>query len=383
MAQMAEVVQEQGTTAEPVPRFGLWGNWIAHLIIISVVSRVTYSIFFDPKLSPLHIYPQPFGAILFWMLMVDIWFFINFELWPFTRLRQPARGVVSTIACLVLTLFIVWLFNFAWGAWDPTFDHARADGTGYLAAGLGVLIGFFTWSTMTVNFGNWPWADHGLKQPMVGAGDFLLGFFLWVLGYAALIYPNLAPWATPQHHFFDLPTTIGWFYSVIVAMLLTGALWENWPWSLAGNRRAIAIVSLIGNLVLGAVIFILFMGLLRAVLIPADIQKALGAGINIEAAQLGVCFVWWIVFMFNVMKNWPTQFGQLTNYALRAVITFVLGVITYLVYNHWAGTAILHEPAVQGSYGGNPLLFMDWLIMILFFYVWNFGSWGLTREETD
>jgi hypothetical protein len=43
------------------------------------------------------------------------------------------------------------------------------------------------------------------------------------------------------------------------------------------------------------------------------------------------------------------------------------------------GTKVLHFPALKGNYGGAPLTFMDWLILVLLWYTVAFGGYGSTR----
>jgi hypothetical protein len=69
----------------------------------------------------------------------------------------------------------------------------------------------------------------------------------------------------------------------------------------------------------------------------------------------------------------PTHLTPALNRVVRTVIVFVLAVATYLLYYHWLGTAVLHEPAMLDSYGGNALIGMDWVTLILFGYVVSFG----------
>jgi AAT family amino acid transporter len=64
---------------------------------------------------------------------------------------------------------------------------------------------------------------------------------------------------------------------------------------------------------------------------------------------------------------------------IRTVIVTLLAIGTYVLFMRGLGTRVLHYPAIKGHYGGNPLSWMDWLILVLLWYTVAFGSYGSTR----
>lgn len=381
MASLENAEVQRRPSRTPGLQLGLWSYGIVNLILIFAVSLVTWYWLADPVVSSLKLYPQPFAAILFWMLMTLILLGFNTELYPFNRLKQPLAGLLAAIVGTLLALAIVWFLTSVIGSWDPAFAAGRPNGLGYLAAALWVLMGFFTWSTLTNNWGHWPWVDLGLKQPVVGIAEFLLGFFLAVLGYVVLIYPNLATWADPQKALLPLPTVIGWYYSVIVSMLLTVVTWENWPWSSFNSRAGVAIGSFFGNFVLGTVIYYVFLAVIKGFLTPAPVLAKLGDSITLYPAELGVGVVLWILVWGNLFGNYPTHLGKTTNMIVRTIVVLALAVATYLGYYNWFAVKVLHEPVLVGNFGGDALIWIDWVILVLLYYVVYFGTYGLVRRQ--
>lgn len=197
--------------------------------------------------------------------------------------------------------------------------------------------------------------------------------------YAVLVLPNVATWAEPGNSVLDLTTTIGWFYSVIVSAIITGLLTDNWPWRLAGPGGRMAAASLVGNVALGTGIYFALLAIVKAI-IGAQTVDQLGPAITQFPAQLGVCWVFWMVLWANAFGNRPTGRSAGVNYLVRIAVTFVLGIGTFVLYYYVVAGTILHEPGVAGALHGNALGWMDWMVLWILFYVVGLGSFGLPAE---
>lgn len=360
---------------------GTWLFGLAALIVILIVSLLVWYLLVDPKTAIISIYPQPFGAWLFWNILTLVWFAFNFEFWCLKRLEQPALGAVGFVISVILSFIAIWIVNYGLGALDPAFAASRAGGAGFAAGAMFVLIAFYFYGASVAQWGHWPWTDAGLKQPLVGVGELLMCTVISLTGYLVLVYPNLAVWGEEGGRIVDMSTALGWFYSVIVLYVLTISITQNWPYSLCKTRAGTVISSIIGNFLFGTVFYYFALWLLKGYLIPPDVQQALGSGINAYPAELGVCFVLWLLLWTHAFGNWPNHLSNGVNMLVRLVITFVLGVFTYLIYYNWGFWKVLHEPAIAGSYGGDALLWMDLLVFFLFTYAFAFNFWPFKRKE--
>lgn len=363
----------------PSPRW--WTFGLLNVAVITVVSVLGWYLLADPVTSPLDVYPLPFNTALFWALMFVVWFGFNLEMSWFARLPQPLGGVVFTAATVGGGIVVTWLLARGLGAVNPDFDPAGPLGVlAYFVAALFVLFGFSTYIMSVVNWGHWPMPSTGLAQPFVGLGSIAVlmvpTLLLWaVLGIPAVAHPDSA--------LLGLPTLLGWYYSVIIAIVLTGVLWENWPWRLAGSGARLALVATLGNVALGTVLYVVLREAARLLVGPAN-ADALGAGINLYPAELGVCWVVWMILWANAFGNRPTSLGGTANLVIRGVITFVLGCATFVAYYFVLAEHVLHEPAIpHTSLAGDALGFLDWVALVALLYLVGFGSWGLRAPAVD
>lgn len=352
---------------------------LANFVIVLALSLVFWYLLIDPVFSPLGIYPEPFFVALFWTILSVVFLGFNLEFFGFETLRQPLRGIVLIGATTLLGIAIAALLALGLGRLDPSFSAGRPEGLGFVAAELFVLIGFFTYLTLVINWAHWPWQHLGLRQPWLGITELLAATGITILIYAVLVYPSVAAWADQGNVVLDLNTTIGWFYSVIVSAIITGLLTENWPWRLAGPGGRMAAASLVGNLVVGTVIYFAVLAMVKLI-IGAGTVAELGPMITQFPAQLGVCWVFWMVLWANAFGNRPTERGAGVNYLARIAVTLGLGIVTFVLYYYVFAGTILHEPVVAGGLYGNALGWMDWMVLWILFYVVCLGSYGLPAE---
>lgn len=380
MSSSAEAVGENAVSS--VKPFGLQlgavGFAVASFIIIQAVSYGVWLLFADSKMGVWNFNPQPFGAYLFWAIMVLVFIGFNFGMHGFSKLSQPGGGILATIVTLALGFAIPMLLVFGYGQLDPAFSPEKNVGHG--AAGLIVLIGFYGFGSVANSMDGWPWTDAGLKQPMVGVAQLFVGFFLTFVGYLVLVYPSMASWTSPDRVVMSLPTAIGWFYSVITVWLTTVLILDLWPYSSIKSRPKAALAAFFGNFVFGTVLYFIFLALLKNVLIPADALEKIGPAINLWPAQLGVWIVNVLLFWALCCGNAPTSMGSAMNRFIRFIITWGLGIGAFVIHMRWFGMNVLHEPAIVPGFGGDPLTWVDLLNLILLIFVCYFGSYGLVKK---
>jgi AAT family amino acid transporter len=352
---------------------------LSTFLIIQVGSFLVWELFADPKHGFWKFYPQPFGVYLFWGILVLVFLGFNCGMSGFAGLGQPKCGLASTALTVVLSFVIPALLIHGYGKMDPAFSSAGNAGHG--AAGLIVLIGFYGFGILATGMGGWPWSDAGLEQPIAGITQIFTGLSLTVVGYVLLIYPNVASWSTPDRVLLSLPTSIGWFYSVIVAWLTTFLILDNWPWSVFRSRAGVALAAFFGNFLLGTLIYYAFLAMLEGFLIPADALAKIAASINLWPAQLGVWIAFWLIFWPNVAGNFPTSLSPPANRLIRFAVTWGLGTLSFSFYMHWFAVKVLNEAEIVPGFGGDPLTWVDLLNYVMLIYVVYFGFYPITKRE--
>ena len=361
--------------AAPVPR---WGKATPVVITagIWIVSLLSWWLLADPDWSPFGASQAAVGALLFWTILAFIFTGFTFGNWPFSKLSQPLAGVAQVGFNVALGFFAVWLFTFVLGSWDPTFSHSAAGGAGFTAAAFVVLIGFYAYALVAASWGGYPFEKIG--QPTAGVGQFFLAAFITTVGTVVLIYPNFSA-ALAADAPVSLPTATGWVYSSIVVLLLAAMLWENWPWAMIQNRHLRALGAVVASMGGGYGLFLVFKAIVKAV-VPASIKGMDTFALDLEAAQLGVCFSLWSLTWGLVWGAPPTSLGPALNRLVRTLIVTVLAVATYVIFMRVMATMVLHFPAIEGNYGGSPLVWMDWVILVLLWYAVAFGGFLSTRR---
>lgn len=355
----------------------------ANLAVVLVLSLVSWYLLADPAWSPTGLYPQPLTAWMFWTIIAFVWFGFTLELTPFARLAQPWRGLAVAVATGGLAALITWALAAGWGAVDASFSAAREGGAGYALGSLIVLYSFVTYTISAVNWGHWPWPDRGLRQPWLGIVELAALAVPTLILYLIFAVPSLATWAAPGSALLDANTQIGFFYCVVVSSILSGAVLGNWPWRLAGSPARVAVASLVGNLVAGWLIY-LGLGAVARLVLGASNVAAIGEAMPSFAAQVGVCWVFWLIMWPNAFGNRPESTRPAVTLVARTAMTLVLAIATFALYYYVLASAVLHEPATaEGTtVSGSALIGMDWLIIWALWYVVAAESWGLPRVRT-
>ncbi|MCE0764965.1 hypothetical protein LWC35_18950 [Pseudonocardia kujensis] len=356
-----------------------WGFGLANVAVVLVLAIASWWLLVDPRWSAIGAYPQPFTAALFWTIISVVWVAFTCAWTGPSQLGQPVRGLVGIALTLVLGIGITALLAYGWGRVDPSFAAAREGGAGFATGNLIVLFAFFFYVMAVLNWGQAPWAGR-LNQPWLGLAELGALVLPTLVVYGVFALPGLAVWGDQTAAWFSTTTLIGWFYCLIVAAVMTGLLTENLPWKLVGSPGRVVLASLVGNVVLGLVLFVVLRGL-ATVLMGSSNAALIGDALSSHAAELGVCWVFWMIAWANVFGNRPTNRGTTINVLVRVVGTLVLAMATYVVYYFVLAGPVLHEPQVAGAMHGDALGFMDWMILWLLWYVLFLGSWGLPKAR--
>ncbi|SNS49584.1 hypothetical protein [Rhodococcoides kyotonense] len=355
------------TTRPRDPRWITFG--IANLVVVVAISLATWYLLADPTTSPWNFYPLPFNAALFWAILFIVFIGFDCEFAGFDKLAQPWRGVAILASTGVFAVAVTWLLGSGLGSLFPDFAGSREGGLGYFAGALFVLFGFATWVMVVLNWQHWPWTALGMKQPLIGLCEIAFVAVPTLALYFVFGLPSVSLTATDS--LMSVDTVLGWFYSMVVAVILTGQTLDNWPWKLFGGGGRTALAATVGNVVLGTAIYFLMVPLAK-LLIGSDATAELGSVVNQFPAQIGVCWAFWMIF-------WANGFGNRFAPMVRAALTFVLALGTFVFYYRYAAEHILHEPEVASGLNGNALGFVDWLVLWTLIYVVGFQSLGLRK----
>ena len=175
-----------------------WGQPLTGFISFGVflaIALVTWFILSDPR-GPVGWFPYPFVMYLAMMILVGIWQHMFLGDWPFHNIAQPARGIIMTVANLVIVWFVIdIIFYRVLGLGFNFLSYYGLEALGkpgklaQVAVVCFVLIGFYTYPVWTIFFGKWPVQPSNLKQPASGFAELGWGSLITLFCYAVLIVP--------------------------------------------------------------------------------------------------------------------------------------------------------------------------------------------------
>lgn len=207
---------------------------VANLLVVMALSIMSWYWLADPLWSPFDIYPLPFSAALFWSILFIVFAGFVCEFAGFDRIKQPWRGIAILGAATAFGISVTWFLANGVGHLYSDFSADRPGGLGYFAGALFVLFGFGTWVTSVLNWNHWPWPQLGLRQPASGLCELAV---VAVPTVALYLLIGLPAFTTSAHTLLSGDAVLGWFYAIVVVVILTGQLLDNWPWRLAGGDR--------------------------------------------------------------------------------------------------------------------------------------------------
>ncbi|MGI5509150.1 hypothetical protein [Streptomyces sp. CA-106131] len=354
----------------------------ATLLIVVVLSLASWWLFIDPKWGVLDVYGNPANAVIFWTLFAIVCLAFNLELKGFDRLSQPWRGLVFAAVTIALGIGITALLALAWGQIDPSFAPERTGGVGYFTGAIFVLFVFVTNVPSATVFEHRPWKNLSLTQPWVGLAEIAVSTVVSLMLYTVFALPVLASWSAVKNAPLSVNEVIGLFYSIVVAIIASSNLTDNQPWNAVRGKGRWFLLTTLGNAVLGIALYFALSAVTR-LLLGGAARDIIGAdGLSLFPAQLGVCWVFWIIFWANCAGNAPQHLTPTRNRTLRVLVTLALAVITFTLYYRVIAPHVLHEPALAPGIAGNALGFMDLAIICLLLFVIGGESWPLARKPT-
>lgn len=369
----AEEVSPPAASEERVPRFGTGTPWVATLSIFAV-AIVSWWLIGDPKWSLFGATAPVITCLLFWTLLSFIFTGFTFGNYPFSKLAQPWAGVAQAIANIALGTLVTLFFTRVVGNWDATFSASTAGGAGYTAAAFIVLVGFYAYALPAVSWGGYPFED--VPAPLGGLAQFFMAAFITLIGVVVLIYPNFNAQIAGTGPV-SLPTALGWVYSSIVVTIVAAMQWQNWPWAGIANKHLRALAAVVVTAGGGYVLYIVLKVAVKA-LAPSNIESLPTYSAAIETAELGVFFSLWALILGLVFGP-GTSKSVAAARATKTAIVVVLVIVSYLAFMRFFATTVLRFPAISGKYGGDPLVFANWTILIVLWHAVAFGGFFGTR----
>ncbi|MFF2518330.1 hypothetical protein [Streptomyces sp. NPDC058086] len=380
-AAVATAPPARETARAPTPPTGWTRTAGATLLIVALLSLASWWLFVDPRWGVLDVYGNPANAVVFWTLFAIVCLAFNLEMRGFDRLAQPLRGLVFAVVTIGAGIGITTLLALAWGAVDPSFAPERAGGVGYFTGAVFVLFVFVTNVPSATVFEDRPWKSLGLGQPWAGVAEIAVSTIASLLLYAVFALPVLAGWSAVKDAPLSLNEVIGLFYSIVVSVIVTSNMTDNWPWNAVRSKGSWFLWTALGNAALCGVLYFVLSGATR-LLLGADARAVIGSdGLSLFPAQLGVCWVFWVIFWANCAGDWPRHLTPARNRTVRVLVTLALAVVTFTVYYRLVASHALHEPALAPGIAGNALGFMDLAIVWLLLFVIAGQSWPLIRTN--
>ncbi|MFX1452027.1 MAG: hypothetical protein ACFFCM_14410, partial [Promethearchaeota archaeon] len=227
---------------------------ILSILIVFIISWITWLLFFDPRVFPSwhNPYPSQVMEITAWATVIGgfgligvVWA-IWFENWPYYGwFRTPWKvGLVGTainfVIILIFTLVLLPLFTSFYSSQiaDPYISW-------FLGASIfGALSGScFSFGVLWVA-GTMYWPFFKIKQPKRGIIVWIIGTAITVLVWFFLFFPAGERTATtevdavkPITFFPSYAFSLGWTQWLIFFSLLTMMVFEYWPWSKLGRKQ--------------------------------------------------------------------------------------------------------------------------------------------------
>ena len=372
---------------------------ILSIIIVFIISYVTWLIFFDPRWHEAYALQEmeftAWATVIGGFGLIGVVYAIWFENWPYYNwFKKPWKvGLVGTainaVVILIFTLLLLPAFNSFYGS-EITDAYIRW----YLGASIfGALSGsLFSFAVLWVA-GTMYWPFFKIKQPKRGLIIWIIGNAITVLVWFLLFFPAGERTATtevsvvkPVTAFPSYAFSLGWTQWIIFFSLLTMMVYEYWPWSKLGRKQPFVgmiatgacivlglIFSLIGPYIASFIfdpLFILFGGT------PPDaITRFKGwYMMSITYAIFLICAVVLVSLFFD---NWPKKYAQWKNFIIRFLLVIGIGTATFFGY-------YLLSPVLFGDNSNywlmNPTPFTLWFLWIemLFAYVWR--KWPIYRS---
>ncbi len=372
---------------------------ILSILIVFIISLVTWWIFFDPRWhNPLPLYEMEITAwatVIGGFGLIGVMWAIWFENWPYYNwFKTPWKvGLVGTaingvIICLFVLVFLP-LFNSVYSGQNPNSYIAWFVGASIFGALSGSCFSFAVlWVAGTMY-----WPFFKIKQPKRGVIVWIIGNTITLIVWFLLFIPAGNPMASseasavrPITFFPSYAFSLGWTQWLIFFSLLTLMAFEYWPWSKLGKKQPyIGLIAFASCTLLGLLISYFFPDIIAKNLFdpffiaiggtpPDAVTRFKGwYMMSITYAIFLICAVVLVSLFFD---NWPKKFPQWKNFLFRFLLVMFIGTFSFIGY-------YLLSPFIFGDninyWRMNPTPFILWFlwIEILFAYVWR--KWPIYR----
>jgi len=399
--------------AQLKPRWGQPLTGIISFLSFFGIAWVTWFILSDPR-GPIGWFPYPFVMYLAMMILVGIWQHMFMGDWPFQNVSQPLRGVILTIANVVLVWFVIdVIFYRVLGLGFNFLSYYGLDALGkpgklaQVAVVGFVLIGFYTYPVSTIFFGKWPVQPSNLKQPETGFAEFAWGSLLTLFAYTILIVPFFGlvfkgpalspPWwasigGTPHIHW-----VFGWWEWAIIILFMTANTWRMKPWSaLSVGQPWKGLISVVISLA-GAYALMLACKAIIPMWVPAETFHQLEEAKGLAEVQR---FFWihsaeiagFTLIPFLIWHHYFDDFALGLNvdgwaaFVFRTIGVLVLAAGSYWVFyyanfGYWGlGNHHMEELSHRFPHG-ESLIWNFWWIIPLLWNEWFFHKWPFYVHE--
>ena len=367
---------------------------ILSILLVFIISWITWLIFFDPRWHGSQI--VPLASVIGGFGLIGVVWAIWFENWPYYNwFRTPWKvGLIGTVInggiILIFTLVLLPLFNSFYSA--EIVDKYVAWYVG--ASIFGALSGScFSFAVLFVA-GTMYWPFFKYKQPKRGIIVWIIGSIITILVWYFLFFPNgsRAPYTTistavrgvyaPLPNY---PFSLGWTQWIIVFSLLTLMVFEYWPWNKLGRKQPyIGLIAFGSCVILGLIVNyvspLIFQNIVDPFFVfiggnpPGDIERFVGVYVmHINYAIFLTCAIVLVSLFFD---NWPKRFTQWKNLLFRFILVIIIGTVGFFAF-YIISPILFGEP--NNYWNVNPTPFILWFlwIEILFAYVWR--KWPLYK----
>ncbi len=366
------------------------------LLIVFIISLVSWWIFFDPRWWWHSHELVPWASVIGGFGLIGVVWAIWFENWPYYNwFRTPWKvGLVGTainaVIILIFTLGLLPLFQsfYCAGATDEYIAwYASASIFGALSGSL------FSFAVLWVA-GTMYWPFFKFKQPKRGIIVWIIGIGITLLVWFFLFFPNgncLAPITqlAVKGIYFPLPNypfSLGWTQYIIFFSLLTLMVFEYWPWNKLGRKQpfmgmiAAAVCVTLGFLIalfqgyIGKYIFDPIFVWLGGIPPMDPFERITGQYyMVISYAIFLICAVVVVSLFFD---NWPKKYTQWKNLLIRFFIVICLGTAGFFGF-YLLAPFVFGEPSNFWNINATPFILLFLWIEILFAYVWR--KWPIYR----
>jgi hypothetical protein len=376
---------------------------ILSILIVFIISWITWLLFFDPRVFPAWHNPYPshemeitaWATVIGGFGLIGVVWAIWFENWPYYGwFRTPWKvGLVGT----AINFVIILIFTLLLLPWFNSFYCSQITDP-YIAWFVGASIfgalsgSCFSFAVLWVA-GTMYWPFFKIKQPKRGIIVWIIGNAITILVWFFLFFPagertnitSEADAVKPITFFPSYAFSLGWTQWLIFFSLLTMMVFEYWPWNKLGRKQPFMGIIAAGACTLLGLVFSLI-GPYIAEFIFDPIFVAIGGtppgpvtrfkGWYMMSITYAIFLICAVVLVSLFFDNWPKRFPQWQNFLFRFLLVIGIGTLTFFSY-------YLLSPILFGDttnyWEMNPTPFVLWFlwIEILFAYVWR--KWPIYR----